>query len=135
MECQFPTARGTGGYCRGCRCRVCTDKKLVYNEKRKVKDERLRLYEKAKAGANARGILWDISLDDIVIPDKCPILGIPLYRTGGKRTDNSPSLDRIDNNVGYTKDNIHVISWRANNIKGDATLEELSTLVAYLKSL
>jgi len=47
--------------------------------------------------------------------------------------DHSPSLDRIDNSKGYTKDNVMVISFRANNIKKDANLQELKALVRYLE--
>jgi len=36
-----------------------------------------------------------------------------------------PSIDRIDNTKPHTLDNIQIISWRVNNIKNDATLEEL----------
>ena len=39
-----------------------------------------------------------------------------------------PSIDRIDSTKPHTLDNIHIISWRANNIKMDATLEELVIL-------
>lgn len=45
----------------------------------------------------------------------------------------APSIDRINQDSGYTKDNIRVISWRANHIKNDATLEELEKIVAYVK--
>ena len=59
------------------------------------------------------------------------MLGIKLERLD-KRHNGSPSLDRIDNTKGYIKGNVKVISWRANAIKKDATLEELKALVNYL---
>ena len=45
----------------------------------------------------------------------------------------SPSLDRIDPNRGYTKDNIIVMSYRANRIKNDATKEEIKKLAEWIK--
>jgi hypothetical protein len=37
-------------------------------------------------------------------------------------------VDRIDPNRGYIADNIWVISWKANRMKSNATLEELKLL-------
>jgi hypothetical protein len=42
-------------------------------------------------------------------------------------------VDRLDNDKGYTPDNIRVISMRANDIKSNATLDELEAVVAYVK--
>lgn len=77
------------------------------------------------------------------LPDHCPILGIKLNYDGTNesksgysgRMDNSPSIDRIDSNKGYTADNIHVISWRANRIKNDSTVEELRLLANYMEKM
>lgn len=81
-----------------------------------------------KTRAKKRGIAFDLNESDLIIPDVCPILGIPLIREVGERTDAYPSVDRIDSSKGYTKDNILVMSWRANCLKRDATLEELILL-------
>lgn len=69
----------------------------------------------------------------MVIPDFCPVLGLPLYRnTGGlAQGPNSPSLDRIDPALGYVKGNVNVISSKANAIKSNATPEELLRVAAY----
>lgn len=78
-----------------------------------------------KQRAKTDGIFFDLEFEDIIIPDFCLILGIPLFRTKGKKTDNTPSLDRINPNLGYIKGNIQVLSFRANRIKCNASPEEL----------
>jgi hypothetical protein len=74
----------------------------------------------------------NLTIDDIVIPDVCPVLGLPLTVVGYKRSPNSPTLDRIDNSKGYVRGNIRVISWRANNLKSDATLGEALAIYEYM---
>ena len=64
---------------------------------------------------------------------KCPIFGFTLEFNSSGFRDTSPSIDRIDSTKGYTVDNIQIISWKANSIKRNATLEELILLVNYLK--
>lgn len=77
---------------------------------------------------------FNIDMLDIVIPDMCPLLGIPLLRASvGRKVHGSPSLDRIDPSKGYIKGNVWVISTRANTLKNNATLEELATLVDNLR--
>jgi hypothetical protein len=63
----------------------------------------------------------------------CPIFGIKLKFNGAGFRDSSPSIDRIDSTKGYARDNIQIISWKANRIKGAASLQDLEMLVAYLK--
>jgi hypothetical protein len=84
----------------------------------------------ARARAKRGGYPFTITKDDIIIPKLCPLLGIPMYSSLGKVTPNSPSLDKIVPSKGYVKDNILVISYRANAIKTDASLEELKLIVA-----
>ena len=85
-----------------------------------------RLLKGAKGRSKRDGIYFKLESEDIVEPVKCPILGIKL-KTNNRQVPkyNSPSLDRINNNRGYTKNNIQVISYRANTMKGDATPKEL----------
>ena len=63
----------------------------------------------------------------------CPIFGIKLEFNEAGFRDNSPSIDRIDSTKGYTRDNIQIISWKANRIKGASSLQDLEMMVAYLK--
>lgn len=61
----------------------------------------------------------------------CPLLGLEL--TYSKYEGNAPanyaSLDKIDPSKGYVEGNVQILSIRANNIKSDATLEELEIMV------
>jgi len=84
----------------------------------------------------ARGLPFDITPEDIVIPALCPVLGIPLLVGGGTGFHNSsPSLDRTDNARGYVKGNVQVISLRANRIKCDSTVDEMRKLLAYMEKI
>ena len=89
------------------------------------------LLANAKRNAKARGVPFNLEPGDIVAPTHCPVLGLELKRTRGKRTDSSPSLDRIVPARGYIKGNVLVISWRANRIKNDATIAELAQVAAF----
>lgn len=86
------------------------------------------LYWLAKSRAKRKGIEFSIELSDINIPEYCPYLGLSLIPTsslGAPNRWNTATLDRIDNTKGYIKDNIEVISWKANTMKSNATPEEL----------
>jgi hypothetical protein len=70
------------------------------------------------------------------LPDTCPVLGIPLDYSFGKvvRNENSPSIDQIKPGEGYQKENMIVISWRANRIKNDGTPEEHRKIADFYKT-
>lgn len=93
------------------------------------------ILNRCKKRAQLKGMEFNLSVSDITIPKKCPILDIELMYSVGRGGDwNSPSLDRIDNSKGYIKGNVQVISKRANIIKNDATLEEIEKVYLFLKS-
>lgn len=91
------------------------------------------LWRNARRRAINKGLVFEITEDDIIIPDVCPVFGIPIEVSAVGRTDGSPSLDRIRPERGYTKDNIVIVSWRANNIKKNASLWELEKLVEFYR--
>jgi hypothetical protein len=110
-------------------------RKLYSTEKRrKAYDKNLEgnMFYRAKKRAEQRGIEFSILVEDIVIPETCPALGIPIERIDGKK-ESSPSLDRKDPSKGYIKGNIVVISNRANRLKSDASLEEIELILRYMK--
>ena len=91
----------------------------------KERDIQSYLWNSARARAKQKGLEFSIAKEDIVVPEYCPILGMKMCYNRVEKKDNSYSLDRIDSSVGYIKENIWVISWKANRIKNDSTPEEL----------
>ena len=66
------------------------------------------------------------------IPEFCPVLGVKLESGTKKYHDASPSLDRMIPSKGYVPGNVVVMSFRANRIKGDASREELQTVIDWM---
>jgi hypothetical protein len=96
------------------------------------------LYNRLKNSAKRRGIpfeLTPVDIYDLPLPLRCPILDIPLKYNRGAAKDDSFSIDRIDSTIGYTRDNIIVISNRANRIKNNGTAEELKLLAEFYENL
>jgi hypothetical protein len=84
---------------------------------------------------------YDRDLSKLALPDICPVLGTALnYSRNYKRETSligpqpdSPSLDRIVPEHGYVFTNLRVISWRANFLKRDATIDEIKRVLAYME--
>jgi hypothetical protein len=114
-------------------CKSCTNEKHL-KRLHKLSVE-ARLLRSAKSRAQRNNLEFDISIDDIIVPEVCPVLGIELNREVSQRggQSDSPSIDRIDSSKGYVKGNIWVISLKANRNKGDFTLSQLETLVKLMK--
>lgn len=92
-----------------------------------------RMVSSAKARANNVGMRCTIIAEDFIpLPLVCPLLGIRISWDGVGRGANSPSIDRIDSSKGYTKENTIIVSWRANWLKNNGTLNEFQTLVRNL---
>lgn len=92
------------------------------------------LVRAAKARAKKKGIPFDITIEDFILPEKCPLLEIPLTVGYGSSQENSYSLDKMIPDLGYVKGNVWVISNKANMIKNNASLEELKLLVKNLET-
>lgn len=89
----------------------------------------------AKIRAKKKTLPFSICVEDFLpLPTHCPVLGIKLNYAGQVKrgfVNDSPSLDRAIPSLGYISGNVKIISWRANRIKSDATLEELQKITAY----
>jgi hypothetical protein len=79
-----------------------------------------------------RNISVKIDSEDILLKKQCPILGIPIIYGNSYTTDNSPSIDRINNELDYTKSNIQLVSMLANRMKNSANNEQLIKFAEYI---
>lgn len=101
------------------------EEQKAIDRKSRIKNFKRAMYTAAKYRAEKRGIEFNIEIDDIIIPEKCPILECDFIYGTSHNYEYSPSLDRIDNSKGYIKGNVMVISSKANKMKNSATLHEL----------
>jgi len=110
-------------------CGLCNTRRV------KAKRPEYKMLQRARQRAKQRGIMCTISLEDIVIPPRCPILGIPLvvHRGAPGAFKDSPSLDRIIPSLGYVPGNVWVISQLANAMKGSASPDELRAFAAWIQ--
>jgi hypothetical protein len=88
-----------------------------------------------RSRARRGGLPFNLTIEDIVIPTVCPVLGITLSRGSGYRSGCSPSIDRINPSLGYVKGNIIVVSMRANEIKRDSTWPEIMKVAEFYRNL
>lgn len=81
--------------------------------------------------ARQKGWEFNITQEDIIIPEYCPVLKVKLdpVGSGGSYT---PSVDRIDPTKGYVKGNIRIVSHRANTLLSDGSLEEHKLVYEFL---
>lgn len=93
----------------------------------------IRLKHKAKRFGMDLTIEWA----DLIPPAECPVFGCAFTFGGAARgwtaSPTAPSVDRFDNDLGYVKGNVRIISTRANLLKKDGSLKEFEQLVAWLK--
>jgi len=118
--------------CKKCSASIRQTEKL--NRDWKIDASKL-LYKNIKSRCKRIGREFSIELEDIIIPEKCPVFGFELKREDKQTWMCAPSVDRIDSSKGYIKGNITIVSRRANILKRDATVEELEQLLNYYKTL
>lgn len=106
------------------RCLVCKNEmsKASYHNSTREK----KIFNRARSRSVKKGVPFNLDVGLIVVPDVCPVFGTPF--------DGDESIDRMEPHKGYTPDNVNIISLRANVVKGNATLEELEAVVAWMKS-
>lgn len=69
------------------------------------------LFERSRQTAKDKRINFEITIEDIVIPEICPVANIPIsINYDDKNSDNYYVLDRIDWLTGIVKGNVRVIS-------------------------
>jgi len=93
------------------------------------------LLNSALKRARSKNLPFNLDQSDIIVPEICPVLDIPIKKGTGKVSGNSPTLDRIKPELGYVKGNVVVISHKANSIKSNATSDEILKVGNWLANL
>lgn len=104
-----------------------SEKQYIEKRNSRIRNIQRYLLSRARQRALKYGLEFNLDINDIIIPEICPILEKPIIYGVKGNYEYSPSLDRIDNSKGYIKGNVRVISKRANTMKNSATIEELQT--------
>lgn len=119
---------GRQNHCRSCE----TKRKKDYFTDPTARNKRSLSMIKSRAARE--GVPFGLTIDDMIIPDVCPVLGIPILLDPNHR-DNYPSVDRIIPVLGYVPGNIVIVSYRANRIKNDATIDELTKVASFYNAI
>ena len=105
------------------------------------REEMIKTIVKSKRrAAKLKNMSFDLDYEwiDKNLVKQCPILHkdfeFPDKKTGSY-SNYAVSVDRIDNNKGYTKDNCILVSRRVNMIKNDASADELMIIAKFYKDL
>ena len=106
--------------------RVVADRKARLLAWRKLNPERY-LWQRARF-RSMDDPSFTLLPEDIIIPEECPVLRVP-FEFG---TPYAMSLDKIDPKKSYTKDNVQVISRKANLMKQDASVNELRNFARWV---
>ena len=109
----------------------------------KADEYRLKYCEKhmlyaARSRARKKGVICTIMPEDIVLVDRCPVLGFPINFNIGKGSGgsfDSPALDRIKPELGYVPGNVRVISNQANKLKNNASVRDLMAVLDDLRTI
>lgn len=114
-------------------------------EYKKLKQERARDYivrnyrnwllRQIKLRAKKTGVKFNLTMDDIIVPKRCPVFGMVLKRGVGHSCDTSPTVDRINAKRGYVKGNVAIISRKANSLKGAATAAQHRHIAEWMESV
>jgi hypothetical protein len=138
---------------RGHRCKECLleitrnykRKKRLNPEHRKTegqkqKERRVRLWQNTLLhDSKHRKIENTLTIDDVnkMFDDQnglCYWFGIPLIPSDKKKHPQQPSLDRIDGNKGYTKENVVLSCYSANIGRNENDLDTWLEFIKLLKT-
>lgn len=109
-------------------CKPCNSNRV------KSRSIEKKILQRVKTRSVLKGLEFNLQLEDIIVTDICPILGIPIKENSGGSGAyrDSISLDRIDNSKGYIKGNVQVVSQLANSMKASANIEELQKFADWI---
>ncbi len=109
------------------------DKMKAHDIDRAINRPEYFLFSSARIRARKSNLEFSITEQDIkniMNISECPLRKTSFKRgSNHKACDDSMSLDRIDSTKGYTKDNIQIISYRANVSKNNVDLKTFKKII------
>jgi hypothetical protein len=99
-----------------------------------------KMLAKAKERSIKKGLEFSLSLDWLINKIDvgfCELTKLPFMLDKASTLHNpfGPSLDRIDNSKGYTKDNIRLVLWCVNRSLGEDGLEIMKPVFKILANI
>lgn len=110
--------------------RICAYKHKWYEANRKKV-----LLKSYRDRALAQGVPFDLTIEDMEPPERCPVLGVLLTYDVPVGHPQRPQLDRLVPSLGYTRENVMWISSQANRWKDNMTLANMKRLVEFYTPL
>ncbi len=132
---QVPTTALTSGRTASCGCLQSDRASETFTTHGRSRSPEYRMLHRAQTRAGNKGLPFAISLDDIHVPERCPVLGIRIGQGNTIMKDDSPALDRLRPSMGYVPGNVIVMSMLANRIKGSANSEQVLAVADWMESL
>lgn len=131
--------------CLSSRCRECSSKNSKKVRQNLVSNQALEYMlrsklSRAKCRAKQSNLLFTITLNDLYDIwneqcGKCAISDIPMtYILGNGNIMTNISVDQINPKAGYTKDNVQLVCWAVNRMKGEMDMKELLYFVNAIHS-
>ena len=111
-------------------CKGCSNKKAENSHRGWHRGIRVSWFNKFKTGAETRGILWNLTLDDVAdIMDRqegrCALTGWDIeFPEVGNPQKAPASIDRINSSLGYTKENSQLLTRQVNMMKQSYAQDE-----------
>jgi len=108
------------------RCKSCSNKNN--NPQNETFGLRRTWFNKIKISAELRSLDYELDAEfvaNLLETQKyqCALSGLPITASGDLK-DISASIDRIDNSLGYVKENIQIVHKKINIMRGSLTVQE-----------
>lgn len=111
-------------------CKKCSNRSTDNSHRGWHRGIRISWFNKFRSGAETRGINWTLTIDDVadLMEDQnglCALTGWDISFPDWGHSDKAPaSIDRIDNSIGYAKENIQLVVRKVNMMKQQYTQDE-----------
>lgn len=123
-------------------CKIC-DSNRETSRKQKIKnnpDNHIKitintLFTSTKTRSKEKDLEHSLTKKDIeqMFCNYCPILGYKFEFFKGAFYPYSASIDRLDSSKGYTKENCKIISFKANELKNNGTIQQIKYIIDYME--